>query len=62
LILDLWRRKEPVIDDFLKERIALPLFFERAVIEVAPARCLLWASGDTADEPQRFIAPQQGAA
>jgi hypothetical protein len=62
LVLDLWRRKEPVIDDFLKQRIALPLFFERAVIEVTPARCLLWASGDTTDEPQRFIAPQQEAA
>ncbi len=62
LILDLWRRKEPVIDEFLKQRIALPLFFERAVIEVTPARCLLWASGDTSDEPQRFIAPRQEAA
>jgi hypothetical protein len=62
LILDLWRRKEPVIDDFLKQRIALPLFFERSVIEVTPVRCLLWAGGDTADEPQRFIAPRQEAA
>jgi general stress protein 26 len=62
LILDLWRRKEPVIDDFLKQRIALPLFFERAVIEVTPVRCLLWASGDTNDEPQRFMAPQGEAA
>ena len=62
LILDLWRRKEPVIDAFLKERIALPLFFERSVIEVTPQRCLLWATGDTAAEPQRFVAPQQEAA
>ena len=62
LILDLWRRKEPVIDDFLKQRIALPLFFERSVIEFTPVRCLLWAGGDTADEPQRFIAPRQEAA
>jgi hypothetical protein len=62
LILDLWRRKEPVIDAFLKERIALPLFFERSVIEVTPERCLLWATGDTAVEPQRLVAPRQEAA
>ena len=41
LILDLWREKEPAIDAFLKARVALPLFFERAVIEITPARCLL---------------------
>ena len=40
LILELWRRKEPVIDAFLKQRVALPLFFERAVIEITPERCL----------------------
>jgi general stress protein 26 len=62
LILDLWRRKEPVIDAFLKERIALPLFFERAVIEVTPMRCLLWADGDTTVEPQAFAAPREEAA
>ncbi len=62
LILDLWRRKEPVIDAFLKQRIALPLFFERAVIEVTPARCLLWDTGDTSDAPRRFVAPQPEAA
>src|SRR5687768_12497397 len=33
LVLDLWKAKEPAIDDFLKARVALPLFFERAVIE-----------------------------
>jgi general stress protein 26 len=52
LILDLWRRKEPVIDSFLKMRVALPLFFERAVIEITPVRCLLWTDGDTARAPQ----------
>ena len=62
LVLDLWRRKEPVIDAFLKERIALPLFFERAVIEVTPERCLLWESGDTTHEPLRVVAPRQEAA
>ncbi|HEX2194363.1 MAG TPA: pyridoxamine 5'-phosphate oxidase family protein [Candidatus Limnocylindria bacterium] len=62
LILDLWRRKEPVIDAFLKQRIALPLFFERAVIEITPDRCLLWEDGDTNRQPQRFDAPREEAA
>ncbi len=35
-VLPLWRKKEPVIDMFLGKRVALPLFFERAVIEVRP--------------------------
>lgn len=62
LILDLWRRKEPVIDAFLKARVALPLFFERAVIEVTPQRCLLWPAGDTAREPSVTTAPTEVAA
>ncbi len=62
LILDLWRRKEPVIDAFLKQRVALPLFFERAVIEISPERCLLWTDGDTTRQPQRFSAPALEAA
>ncbi len=51
LILELWRRKEPVIDAFLKQRVALPLFFERAVIEITPERCLYWPGGDTSRAP-----------
>jgi general stress protein 26 len=62
LILDLWRRKEPVIDAFLKARVALPLFFERAVIEVTPQRCLLWPAGDTSREPSVTSAPTEVAA
>jgi general stress protein 26 len=50
LILELWRAKEPAIDDFLKVRVALPLFFERAVIEITPERCRYWAGGMT-DRP-----------
>jgi general stress protein 26 len=57
LILELWRKKEPVIDAFLKARVALPLFFERAVIEITPVRCLYWPDGDTAVEPQSSVAP-----
>jgi len=62
LILGLWRRKEPVIDSFLKMRVALPLFFERAVIEIAPERCLYWVEGDTSRAPQVSTAPRVEAA
>jgi general stress protein 26 len=58
LILDLWLRKEPQIDDFLKARVALPLFFERAVIEMTPERCLYWADGRT-DRPPLVTRPQR---
>jgi general stress protein 26 len=62
LVLDLWRRKEPVIDAFLKARVALPLFFERAVIEITPERCLLWPDGDTSQPPLETSAPGMAAA
>jgi nitroimidazol reductase NimA-like FMN-containing flavoprotein (pyridoxamine 5'-phosphate oxidase superfamily) len=57
LILELWRKKEPSIDNFLKARVALPLFFERAVIEITPERCLYWVNGDTARSPEITEAP-----
>ena len=57
-ILPLWRKKEPAIDMFLGKRVALPLFFERAVIEVRPRKVFLWEDGRTDREPQVFeIAP-----
>jgi general stress protein 26 len=62
LILDLWRRKEPVIDSFLKARVALPLFFERAVIEITPDRSFYWAGGDTAVAPLVTDVPRREAA
>ena len=62
LILDLWRRKEPVIDAFLRARVALPLFFERAVIEITPERCLHWPDGDTHQPPRETRAPGREAA
>jgi general stress protein 26 len=61
LVLDLWRRKEPVIDSFLKMRVALPLFFERAVIEITPERCLYWQDGDTARPPALTTAREAAA-
>jgi general stress protein 26 len=50
-VLPLWRAKEPVIDRFLKMRFALPLFFERAIIEVTPTRTLYWPDGDATVVP-----------
>ena len=51
-ILPLWRGKEPAIDFFLSKRFALPLFFERSVIEITPRRIFWWQDGDTAAAPQ----------
>ncbi|MEM4298405.1 MAG: hypothetical protein QW815_08565 [Nitrososphaerota archaeon] len=52
-LLEIWRKKEPYIDAFLKQRIALPLFWERAVIEVEPREILVWENGDMNKEPKR---------
>jgi len=61
LILQLWRQKEPSIDDFLKVRVALPLFFERAVIEITPERCLYWVDGRTDRAAAESRAPREAA-
>ena len=53
-VLPLWRKKEPAIDMFLGKRVALPLFFERAVIEVSPRRAFLWEDGRTDSPPRIF--------
>jgi general stress protein 26 len=53
-VLPLWRQKEPAIDMFLGKRVALPLFFERAVIEVRPRKAFLWEDGRTDRAPQVF--------
>lgn len=54
LVLDRWVEKEPVIRDLLKQRVAMPLFWERSVIEITPRRAYLWPEGDTAQPPQVF--------
>lgn len=51
-LLPLWEAKEPVIRKFVRQRFALPLFFERSVIEITPARVLLWPDGDADSEPE----------
>jgi general stress protein 26 len=50
-LLPIWEKKEPSIVSFLKVRVALPLFFERALIEVTPRRVLFWPGGDTNAAP-----------
>src|SRR5215217_8616670 len=50
-LLPIWEKKEPSIVYFLKARVALPLFFERALIEITPRRVLYWSDGDTASPP-----------
>ena len=61
-VMPMWRKKEPVIDWFLTQRVALPLFFERAVIEITPERCLLWPDGDTSRAPSVTTAAAEVAA
>ena len=51
-ILPLWIAKEPIVEKFYKMRVALPLFWERALIEVTPRRILVWAGGRTDRPPQ----------
>jgi general stress protein 26 len=53
-VLPLWREKEPAIDTFLGKRVALPLFFERGVIEIRPRKAFLWEDGRTDRAPQVF--------
>ena len=50
-LLPIWSAKEPAIVAFLKVRVALPLFFERALIEVTPRRALYWSDGSAANAP-----------
>jgi general stress protein 26 len=57
-VLPLWRAKEPAIDFFLGKRFALPLFFERSLIEVTPRRVFWWEDGDPALAPQTATAPE----
>lgn len=58
-LLPLWRAKEPIIDSFVKKRFAIPLFFERSIIEITPLRVLFWEDGRTERPPQ--ITELQGA-
>ncbi|MEN3048507.1 MAG: pyridoxamine 5'-phosphate oxidase family protein [Candidatus Caldarchaeales archaeon] len=51
-LLPLWRRKEPYIDAYLKQRFAFPLFWERAVIEVIPEEVIVWKGDPMSTRPE----------
>jgi len=53
-VLPLWVAKEPVISKLVKMRFAMPLFWERSIIEIVPKRVLLWPDGRTDREPEIF--------
>jgi general stress protein 26 len=57
-ILPLWEAKEPAVREFYAKRVALPLFWERVLIEVTPRRVLLWERGRT-DRPPRVLEPAE---
>ena len=60
-LLPIWSAKEPAIVAFLKARVALPLFFERALIEITPRRVLYWADGDASVAPIVTVVGEEAA-
>jgi general stress protein 26 len=60
-LLPIWEKKEPSIVYFLTQRVALPLFFERSLIEITPRRALYWADGDAATPPEMTIVGTEAA-
>jgi len=60
-LLPIWERKEPSIVLFLKARVALPLFFERALIEITPRRVLYWSNGNASSAPVETALNEEAA-
>jgi len=60
-LLPIWEKKEPSIVYFLTQRVALPLFFERSLIEITPRRALYWADGNAASPPETTIVGRTAA-
>ncbi|HEY8846251.1 MAG TPA: pyridoxamine 5'-phosphate oxidase family protein [Candidatus Limnocylindrales bacterium] len=60
-LLPIWEKKEPSIVYFLTQRVALPLFFERSLIEITPRRALYWADGNAATAPETTIVGKEAA-
>lgn len=60
-LLPIWSAKEPAIVAFLKSRVALPLFFERALIEITPRRVLYWPTGDASVPPIKTVLGKDAA-
>ena len=60
-LLPIWEKKEPSIVMFLKARVALPLFFERSLIEITPRRVLYWPDGNATTPPETTVAGKAAA-
>jgi general stress protein 26 len=60
-LLPIWEKKEPSIVFFLKQRVALPLFFERSLIEITPRRALYWPDGNAATSPETTTVGKEAA-
>ena len=60
-LLPIWEKKEPSIVYFLKARVALPLFFERALIEITPRRVLFWPGGRAENAPIETALSEEAA-
>ena len=41
-----------MISKLVNQRFAMPLFWERAVIEITPRRVLIWRGGRTDADPE----------
>ena len=54
-VLPLWIKKEPIVSGLVKKRFAMPLFWERSIIEITPRRVLLWSTGETSSPPEIFM-------
>jgi general stress protein 26 len=60
-LLPIWERKEPAIVSFLKMRVALPLFFERSLIEITPRRIVHWPDGRASTVPNVSVVGEEAA-
>jgi len=60
-LLPIWSAKEPAIVSFLEQRVALPLFFERALIEITPRRILYWSDGSAKQAPDVTVLTEEAA-
>jgi general stress protein 26 len=53
-VLRLWAAKEPIIKGLVKKRFAMPLFWERSIIEITPVRAYLWPTGRSVERPEVY--------
>ena len=60
-IMPLWEAKEPIVRPFFAKRVALPLFWERVLIEIRPRRVLVWDDGDTSRPPREHVLEGAGS-